>query len=301
MIDYSDFLSKYYSTANDVKRNDVITYLDNLIALAGERDFTDALRDENVLQASFFMSKHSGISRTNYQKIKTYLKNLFEYYGIDKTIPSREDVLGAQKTQMYWATLDDILDFIDKVGRNKMDIYNPRSDLLPIKCLTILGWYGLSLSDILELKKADIIVDNNFNYSIKTNNKSISIDYRSFDTLTCFALLYSYRGFPSGRMKVLKGDGQYLFRPTVANVQRCNENTLKQNLKFFNNYIEPMYHAMISFGKLHKNALFVEIYQDNSENTLQEKIMEHAACDAVLACGYEKEYAQWIKSFHQED
>lgn len=301
MTDYNDFLSKYYPDANDVKREDIISYLDNLNSIIGDEDPKKALQDNSIVCKSFFISKHSGIARTNYQKIKTYIKNLFEYYGINKEVPSREEVLDSQTTQMYWATLDDLIDFIDRVGRNKMDIYNPRSDLLPIKCTAILGWYGLSVEDIINFKKADILMDNDFNYSIRIGSKSIPVNYRSFDTLTCFALLYAYRGFPSGRMQILKGDSSYLFRPTVAGVERCSENSIKQNLKYFNNYIGRIYNAMISFGKLHKNALFVEIYNDNRDMSLVEKIVAHANCNLTLAYGYEKEYAQWIKTFHKEN
>lgn len=299
MIDCNEFLSKYYTTTSPTKQNDVRTYIRSLNNLLGENDVASSLRDDTLLCRSFYIVASSGVSRTNYQKIKTYIVNLFDMYGIDKEVPSREQVLAAQTLKCYWKDLDDLMDFIDKIGENKMQNYNPRTDLITIKAIAVLGWYGFSIEEVTEAKK-DGLYQNDSKYLIRIREKAVSLDWRSYDILCRLAFLYAYKGFPSGKLQILKGDGNYLFRPTTSGLSRWNENNVKQALKHFNYYAKSPANAIISFGKLHKNAIFTEVFNDQGDDGVYEKIIRITGCSSTLAQGYRKEYEQWLNICHKE-
>lgn len=300
MIDGKKFVNEYYAAASESKKNDVLRYIDNLNTIIGENG-NEMLKDKSTLCKSFFISKSSGISRTNYQKLKKYLGEVLAFCKIPVSVPTRDEVLSFQTLRCYYEDLTSLLDFVDKVGYGRLEHYNPNADLLNIKAIIILGWNGYSSQDIINAKKSDLYSKAGELYSITIDGKTAILDWRSFNTLSNLAFMYSYRGFPSGKLQILKGNSDYLFRPTVAGMSQSNEEQVKQALKRFNSYIKPLYNSMICFGKLHKNALFVQIYNDASDKTLFEKIVQYANCSAVLAYGYQKEYMQWLDVYHPED
>ena len=83
MINYEDFVARYYPTANTARQNDIERFLDNLTDIIGETPLKDALKNTQILCSAFYLQKAgNNISRPHYQKIKEYLINLFDFVGV---------------------------------------------------------------------------------------------------------------------------------------------------------------------------------------------------------------------------
>ena len=49
MIDYQDFVARYYPSANSARQQDVARFLDNLAEIIGETPLADALKNTQAL------------------------------------------------------------------------------------------------------------------------------------------------------------------------------------------------------------------------------------------------------------
>ena len=74
MINYEEFLAKYYSTANTAKQEDIKRFLEHLTEIAGGKTAKDVLADKKLLCKAFFLHSTGNVSRPHYQKIKEYLQ-----------------------------------------------------------------------------------------------------------------------------------------------------------------------------------------------------------------------------------
>lgn len=307
MIDCNKFIEKYYSESAESAKLNARMYINHANSVIGDTPVDIALQDDNTLCQLFYISPSSGISSGNYKKLKTLLLRLFEMCGITAKIPTHEEVLAYQQLKIHWSTLDELLDFIDKVGKRYMPDYNPRTDLVQIKTIAILGWYGFSIEEIVNARNSDLYWNDNI-HGISLHGRDLPLDWKSYNILCQLASLYAYRGFPSGKPQRLKGDDRFLFRPTTSISKRCNENTIKQLLKTFNSHAKAGFNATISFGKLRKDALFSKIYADKNDpstcdkcESYYEKIIQYFGCTPSLVIGYLKEYKQWLYMCHEEE
>ena len=71
MIDYQDFVARYYPSANNARQDDITRFLDNLVEIIGDTPLANALRNTQVLCSAFYLHKAgNNISRPHYQKMK---------------------------------------------------------------------------------------------------------------------------------------------------------------------------------------------------------------------------------------
>ena len=304
MVDYNLFLSKYYPTKEKQQKDDIIRFLKYVDKLAEEAPLSELLQSDTFLCRTFFIRKSNAVSRPHYQKIKGYLINLFDFIGVDSTVPSREEVLTSQQVISLFPDLNAVLDLVDYVGNLKLQDYNPSIDLVHLKSTFILAWYGMSAAEIASLPKKNLRTLPEGIYRIyfpdAETEKYVDIPKQYFDILDALRFADGYRGLPTGKKQLFKGSDDFLFRPVNVNTSIKPEQVTLTFFRF-NREIPPEKHQFVNLNNLRKNALFVDIYNDSSDSSLLEKIMKHMNCNDIMAYGYKKQYEYWVKLFHKKE
>lgn len=297
MINYEDFVARYYPTANTARQNDIERFLDNLTDIIGETPLKDALKNTQILCSAFYLQKAgNNISRPHYQKIKEYLINLFDFVGVDATVLTREEVLASQETICYFRGINELLEFIDKVGSAALDNYNPTKDLVRVKSICVLGWLGFTPDEIANIKVRDLSPIDISGYKVSNKSGTYEVYGQPFTALYYLSGLKEYSGLPSGRRVILKGNDEYLFRPTDANCEKLDGGQIIQIIKRFNHCIPTSIKTSIAFRNLHKNALFLEIYNDTTDKSLINKIASIMGCTQNYALNYRDQYLKFVNA-----
>ena len=298
MIDCIEFTNKYYPSASSVRKNDIERFLNNLSELIGNTPIEKALQDKQLLCRSFYLQKACDVSRPHYQKIKEYLVNLFHYLGVDGTVPTRAEVMKSQNLVGYFRSINSLLKFIDEVGKLRLLNYDPTRDLVRVKAICVLGWIGFSLEDIFNLKKTDLIPIDNVGFKIRKGKEEYDIFGEPFAVLFYLQSLESYHALPSGKKTILKGNEDYLFRPTDSRVEKFNNAQQGvQIIKRFNACIPKTSSSYIVFRNLHKNALFLEVYEAKPmEKDLLGTLMSIMNCTFNYALSYKEQYLKFVEA-----
>lgn len=297
-LDFDTFIGKYYPNASEQRLSDVKRFLTHISELSVDSSLPDKLTDHDFLCNAFYMQRLNSITRTHYQKIKEYLLNLFDWYKIEAKVPTQEEVIEFTQVYAYFRSLESALRFVDHVGELRLANYNSTQDLVIVKSIFILGWYGLSLKEIVALKKVDISKDKNGNGVVHVKDSYITLDSNSFDILMNLKYLDSYKSLPNGTLKILKGCEDYLFRPTT-NCNGLTETLLAQFLKRFNDNVPRHLHQNIAFRNIYRNAKFVDVYNDKSTDSLLQKIEKHTSCSPKQAFSYRTQYLAWVELLNQ--
>ena len=299
MINYEEFIERYYSSANEARKKDVQRFVDNLNNLIGDTSLSEALRDKRLLCKSFYLQSTGAISRPHYQKMKEYLLNIFDFTGVDSAVPSREEVMKSQNHVAYFRSIDDLLKSIDEVGKRLLPDYNPSADLVRVKGICVLGWMGFSLTEITKLKKDDLIPIDNIGFKITNGRDNYEVYGEPFSVLFYLKSLDSFRGLPGGKLIYLKSDNRYLFRFAEPNGTTIAETQLAQSLKRFNDQAAILGKKSIIFRNLHKNALFLEIYKSKpSEEDLISRIISVINCTYNYALNYKVQYLNFVEALN---
>lgn len=303
MIDQKVFVEQYYPSANDARKNDVIRFLDNLTELVGNTPIAEALKDKQLLCNAFYVQKAgNNISRPHYQKIKEYLLNVFKHVGVNANVPSREEVIASQESISYFRGLNELLSFIDDVGKEVLkNDYNPTQDLVRVKAVCVFGWLGFTPDDIANLKIRDLSPIGLEGYSVSGRGGSFEIYGHPFSAVYYLSDLESYKGLPTGRKVILKGNDEYLFRPTDSNCEKLDGGQIIQIIKRFNMSVPRSMKTSIIFRNLHKNELFLEIYNDTSKQTLINKITSIMGCTLNYAFNYRDQYLEFVKALENNE
>lgn len=299
MLDHNSFIKEYYPNATDEQKTDIVRFLSRIDEIAEGDDLQERLSDKTVLCNVFYFQKLSSITRTHYQKIKKYLLNLFDWLNITGSIPSHSEVIEAGKYVCFFRDLDSALAFIDKIGDNKLTNYNPNVDLVTIKSIYVLGWYGLSLDEIIELKKT-AVVEQNEGGCVILNERSVFIEKTYFDILFSLKYLDSYKSLPKGKTRYLKGRDEFMFRATIENCEHFGKDSIVQMLQRFNTHI-PFYEKQsIAFRYIYTNAMFVKIYEDKTDKSIDEKIINVMNCSSKQMYSYKAQYFIWAKMIDEK-
>lgn len=297
-LDFDAFIGKYYPNANEQRLNDIRRFLTHISELSAGSSLADKLADHDFLCNAFYMQRLNSITRTHYQKIKEYLLNLFDWYKIKAEVPTQEEVIEFTQVYAYFRSLESALRFVDHVGELRLANYNPTQDLVIVKSIFILGWYGLSLKEIVALKKADVSKGKDGNGVVRVVDSYVTLDSSSFDVLMNLKYLDNYKSLPNGTLKTLKGCEDYLFRPTT-NCNGLTETLLAQFLKRFNDNVPRHLHQNIAFRNIYRNAKFVDVYNDKSTDSLLQKIEKHTSCSPKQAFSYRTQYLAWVELINQ--
>lgn len=300
MIDNNDFTGKYYPSANAARQDDIARFLDNLNELIGATPLAEALKDRKTLCRVFYLQKTGNISRPHYQKVKEYLLNLFDYVGVESEVPTREEVLASQDTICYFRSINSLLKFIDGVGEKRIDSYNPTTDLVRVKAVCVLGWIGLSPIEISNLKRKDLQPIDLDGFRITTTKGTFELYGDPFATLFYLCDLEEYNSLPvggsHGRKIFIKSTSDYLFRSQNEDCVKLDEKQIINIIGRFN--MGSNTNTTIVFRNLHKNALFLEIYNDKSDKSLINKIMGIVGCSYNVALSHREQYLQFAEAMN---
>ena len=302
-MNFDDFIVKYYNNSTSVKKQDIKRFLQYVTEVVGERDIATALSDSNFLCRFFFLQKSNSISRSHYQKIKEYLCNLLDYYNVNTHIPSRVDVINSQEMTCYFKDLTSILNFVDYVGSSVLPDYDKHCDLTILKSIVVLGWYGFSSKEIIEMPKGNLEYGEPckvFKLSYPVDGQSyVEISTEAFLILSELEALEEYKGLPSGKLQILKGNPSKLFRSVRDTQDDIDEGYIMQVIKRFNKIVPVTQNVAINFKNLNKNARFVAIYEDKSDDTLLTKITRYMKCSKNAALNYRDQYCKWVETYHK--
>lgn len=294
MFNHQDFIDKYYPGATDARKADAERFLNRAEEVIGDKAPEDVLRDKSAVCKLFYLQQLAFVTRTHYQKIKDYVINLFDWFGVSGEVPTQREVIDAGECIGYFRSLQSALDFIDSVGRYWLPDYHCSEDLITIKAIYVLGWYGLSLDEISSLKKDDIKATENGDGAITLSDRQVKIAGNILDILTSLKSLESYQSLPNGRTKYLHGDDKDLFRSTSSGETQIDASHLIQILKRFNAQVPSHMRQRIAFRSIRVNALFVEILNDTSEESLLNKILAITHCSPTQAYSYRTQYLAWV-------
>ncbi len=294
MINYDEFIECYYPSVTISRRNSIKSFLNNVTEVVGNKPIEEALKNKLTLCDIFYIQKSGNMSRSHYQKIKEYLINLFDFLGIQAIIPTREEVLNSLDNIYYFRGINEMLNFIDEVGEHVLPYYNPTADLVRVKSICVLGWLGFTIEEIVNLKKSNLSLVGCNGYRLSNKHGTFEIFDAPFAALYYLSELNEYKGIPSGKKIVLKSNEEYLFRSQNITREKLDALTIAVILKRFNSCIPSSRHIQILFRNLHKNALFIEIYNDISNRSLMEKITDIMKCDYKVGLSYKEQYNKFV-------
>lgn len=291
MFEHEKFLKKYYSSATEPKQEDVKRFLAHLENISGGIT-PEIFTDKKMLCKAFFLQATGSISRGHYQKIKEYLLNLLDFCNTTEKIPTRTEVISSREVATYFESIEQLLSFIDQVGEIIDPRYNPIKDLVRLKGICVLGWLGFTTKEIADFKVVDL-QQKGFNaFTLKHESDELEISGKSFAVLYHLINLTDYKS--NGKMIILKGSEEYLFRPTTDDCDKIDEGHIIQILKRFNKKIPSYLKTAIMFRNLHKNALFLKIYEDSSNKSLIKKISDTMNCSVNSALNYKEQYLDFV-------
>ncbi len=299
MFDYSQFISKYYPDASKKQIGEVKGFLTNFFKLLGDNDASATLRNSGFLCKTFYLHDTNSMSRAQYFKIKKNLLNLFDYYGVQSKVPPIDDVIESHDIDCFFKDLDDVLQFVDSVGEARIRSYDPEVDLNHIKSIIILGWYGFSSEEIASLPLSNVTMkDNRYGVYHLSTSEFVPIRESDYTILASLGTIEHYRGLPSGKLQIVKGDSSLLIR-SVRSDSASPQARIFQLLKRFN--AATFGGSKIIFRHLSRNAEFVAIREDKQPITLVNKIIEHTRCNQNQAYTIKRQYALWLKKFYNEE
>lgn len=296
MVNYKAFVDKYYPAASEPAQKNIARFLNNLTELlAATKVPEQAITDKTLLCKAFFLQDSNGVSRAHYQKIKGYLLNLFDFLGVQGTVPSREEVIASQADAGYFRGIEEIMEFIDSVGvAVRGENYNPTRDLVIVKSICVLGWMGFTTDEIAKMRKSALRPLGMDGYQIMHGVDVYEVSGAAFAALYYLSDLTEYKALPNGKPVQFAGDPSYLFRPAIRGTKICG-NSISQSIKRFNTRIPPAFsqHTIV-FRNLYRNARFLEIYSDTSDRPLQQKIMDAMGCTANYVFSYQEQYLHFV-------
>lgn len=187
----------------------------------------------------------------------------------------------------YFADLDEVLNFIKWVGTLKG--FNLEDDLLFIKSVAILAWHGVSLADMSDIKRSDLLESS---LCVRVGERCIEIGQAYFAILLGLSNTVAYRGFPTHRKCTYIG-GVYLFRSNVKS--HLDASNMQSAIRRFN--AEASSHGKeLSVVALKQNSVFCEILNasgSSDEGMRCVALRDMIGCDSSFATHYSYLYRRW--------
>lgn len=296
MINYKDFANRYYQAANENRLKDIERFINSVNDISKNISLEKVLLNKELICKVFYIQDKNSISRTQYQKTKEYLLNLSEFVGLRCMIPTRSDVLDSCERINYFGSLKKLLNFVDYIGHIVMPAYNETKDLIRVKAICILGWFGVSLNEISELKKIDLKPIGTIGFKILYGQKEINLFEELFEVFVNLMNLTTYTAIPGSKTVYLDSNSPYLFCPLRGDL-KGNPNSISQELRRFNSVIPTDITTSIVFRNLRPNALFLKIYKNQpEENELIETITKIMGCERTYAYSYKDQYLRFAKA-----
>ncbi len=262
--------------------------------------------DEEIPQYSnlnricrLFYGRGASLSKSQYYRQRNFVRMFYDWLkeqgAVDETVVQQvyalqlKDVVSDYElTRYYFKDLDGVLDFVKLVG--SMKDLGTSDDLLNIKTIVILTWYGVKLSEMLTIKKSDLYSSTN---SVMVGERTIKLTTEYFNILRRFAELDMHKGFPSQKKQVYVYS-TYLMRS--AKQEQMSPNNVQKALSRFN-AVAVDYGKELSILNLRRNGIFSAVHQAEDDRTVNTLIQELINCDTAFAFGYKEFYERWKSLF----
>lgn len=244
------------------------------------------------------------IGKAQFFRMKKYVKELYEWLFEQGKVTheqreyvsslTMDDVISDEEIRScYFSSLDGALDFVRAVGRRCG--LNDEDDLLMIKSIVILSWYGLERSEMVGIRKGDLSVADKT--VLLHNGNSVVLQADHFNILKRFSELDVHRGFPTGRRQV------YEYSPYLMRASRSlqmDKEKITQAIKRFNVVAIDHFGHRISTRALQNNGAFFRILEsgETDPRALTVIIKNIVGCDRHAAFWYKVMYEKWKNIFY---
>lgn len=278
--------------------------LDIIIKKIKEVFPNDDFRNSSKACDLFYIT--SKVSKAQFFRMKKYAKELYDWlyeqgavdqnsckYVASLTI---DDVLSAGEIRRcYFSDLDEALGFVRSVGRQCG--LNEEDDLLMIKSIVVLSWHGVERSEMVDIKKRDLIIESR---SVLIDGKTpIVLQQKYFNILWRFATIDVHRGFPTGKRQTY-ADSVYLMR--VSKTVQMDKDKVSQAIKRFNAIAIDRFGHQLSTRALQNNGVFCRMLEGEKQDShaLIMAAKDIIGCDRHAAFWYKIMYEKWKNIFYPE-
>ena len=225
--------------------------------------FSDGAYDGRNKVLWLFQKADGKLTRNKFYRIKRLAKAL--YNGLyDKGLVVAETVsfvenishsdidMETEISGYYFASIDDILGFIDEVSiAANIDDDSPQN----IKAIVILSWFGFSREDMIKIKKADL---HSYDSTIVFGNFKAVLPPHIFEVLSQYASA-DYCVGKNGRMYGYM-DSPYLFRSRKS--IQMNARSVSSTVARFNDVASEHFINKIKLQAVSMNGIFFAMVED---------------------------------------
>ena len=297
-MNYEPFLQRCKSKFP--QEESLYAFTDRVKEVFADDDFSD---NSKACQLFYVKSK---IGKTQFFRVKKYVNELYSWLleqgkvtqaQYEKVVSlTIDDVLDEEQIRKcYFATLNDALDFVSVVGGRRG--LNGEDDLLAIKSIVILSWFGFSRSEIANAKKSNLIASDN---SIARADGTVTVlPPECFKILHRFSQLDIQRLFPTGNVYELP-QSIYLMR-TWKNAH-VTAVSVSQSVLEFNKYAEEQTGHVLSTRALRHNMVLVAMLNNKEQDSfsLTNLVKEITGGTNALVSWYKALYVKWKAVFYPE-
>lgn len=309
MIDKEKFMSTYYPDASTAVQQSIIKFLARADDLIGEGDPRAKLTENAAIL--FTGNDKNVLSQSKYLYTKERVTNLFKFFNLPaEAIPSFKEVIESVDIGSLFKDIEDVIGAIDKVGEMFYEDYVSQEDLLNIKVISILTWKGLNTSEIVNIRKKDLKIDSDKNYSLSNSSQrfpDLKLSPFEYDILNKFSLSGGCLGIPLGghtkkRYYPFFNAEEFLFRPTLVKTERLTENGIITMFTKFSNKAHQLIGRDFRFKTLRKNGIYYRIYKDTTTHDVLKKIGIYFNTPDNFSASYflKSEYQKWAQKFYHE-
>lgn len=297
MIDEKKFIALY---CHDKPRwyNETVPLVLDRLKRHGDGDVESLWRDDFIYK--LFLTKFGVSSESHYKRVCHVLSDIYEYLGINHGfIPSYQDV------QTYWLhvnmfpSIESVLMFVDTVGDYWLGYeYNGKRDLVLIKVVAALAWYGLSIQEMSELQSRCTVVKDGACY-LCTGDRQIQIDPQTLDALRLLPVIREYRSLPDGRWSRLESGYSLLFpRKSGEETSKACIHRIWLRWNRFVKNIPEEFSQNISYNAVKDSGICYRIYADTDDDlSLIEKVRKWSGMRDSHAYTFQIVYKNgWIVS-----
>ena len=207
------------------------------------------------------------------------------------------DVMTRSKiTKSYFRNLDDVLDFVSRIGG--------KNELLQFKSIVILSWFGVTRDEMVEIRKSDLKTDG-FRIVFPIRDP-LTLPKKYFDIISKCANADVYQGLNTGRTYTCK-QSVYLLRS--YKLKKLQGRSISDLFLEFNRFISKNnIHIELNMTELNNNRYLCMIKNNldslteegdsNSESLLTRVITNSTGCDISRVYWYKDLYASWIDTYY---
>lgn len=245
------------------------------------------------------------LGKAQFFRMKKYVKELYNWL-FEQGFVDNEDVeyvrgltiddvvSNREITTCYFRDLNNALDFVGAVGYAYG--FDRDDDLLMIKTIVILSWYGLERGDIAEVRKSDLIDSET---ALLCKGRQIGLPAEHFNVLRRFADSDVYRVFPLDKRH------EYVYSPYLMRTSRSvqmDKDKVSQAIKRFNAVALERFEHKLVMKALQNNGAFCKMLENAEQDSraLTMAVENIVGCDRHAAFWYKVMYEKWKCVYYPE-